>query len=89
MLLRLDAADRLVRAVEERGALPVAEVARVLLAVAGGPASSPQPCHRVLPDARATAEILLRLIHLAAERGASSVGDLCALSRPRSRPQPP
>jgi len=39
VLLRLDAADRLVRAVEERGALPVAEAARVLLAVAGGPAA--------------------------------------------------
>ena len=41
------------------------------------------PCHRALPDALATAEILLRLLELARERGAATVGDLCAWSRPR------
>jgi len=40
-----------------------------------------EPCHRALPDARATAEVLLRLVELARERGARTVGDLCALAR--------
>ena len=44
-----------------------------------------RPCHRALPDAQATAEILLALIGLAQERGARSVADLCALSVPRAR----
>src|SRR5215471_3731412 len=44
-----------------------------------------RPCHRALPDAEATAEILLRLIGLAQERGARTVGDLVALSAPRRR----
>src|SRR5207247_8668324 len=44
-----------------------------------------RPCHRALPDAEATAEILLRLIGLAQERGARSVSDLCALATPRVR----
>ena len=43
-----------------------------------------EPCHRALPDATATAQILLRLIPLARERGASTVGDLCAFTRIRS-----
>ena len=38
-----------------------------------------RPCHRALPDAEATAEILLHLIGLAQERGARSVGDLVEL----------
>jgi DNA polymerase III alpha subunit (gram-positive type) len=42
-----------------------------------------RPCHRALPDARATAEILLRLVEVALERGARTVGDLCALARVR------
>ncbi|MFN8187147.1 MAG: 3'-5' exonuclease [Gaiellales bacterium] len=41
-----------------------------------------EPCHRALPDALATGEILLRLLELAAERGLTTVGDLCAWSRP-------
>jgi len=44
-----------------------------------------EPCHRALPDARATAEILLRLIGLAQERGARTVADLVELSAPRAR----
>jgi DNA polymerase-3 subunit epsilon len=43
------------------------------------------PCHRALPDAEATAEILLRLIGLAQERGARTVADLVELSAPRRR----
>ena len=44
-----------------------------------------RPCHRALPDAEATAEILLRLIGLAQERGARSVADLVELGAPRAR----
>src|SRR4051812_32297849 len=44
-----------------------------------------RPCHRALPDAEATAEILLQLIGLAQERGARSVADLVELSAPRRR----
>jgi len=44
-----------------------------------------RPCHRALPDAEATAEILLRLIGLAQERGARSVADLVELAAPRAR----
>jgi DNA polymerase III epsilon subunit family exonuclease len=44
-----------------------------------------RPCHRALPDAEATAEILLRLLGLAQERGARTVGDLVELSAPRRR----
>src|SRR5436190_7620309 len=44
-----------------------------------------RPCHRALPDAAATAEILLQLIGLAQERGARSVADLVELSAPRRR----
>src|SRR5438477_3197173 len=43
------------------------------------------PCHRALPDAQATAEILLRLIGLAQERGAQTVADLAELAAPRVR----
>src|SRR4029079_14999897 len=48
-----------------------------------GPAA--EPCHRALPDAAATAEILLALIGLAQERGAETVADLVELSAPRAR----
>ena len=44
-----------------------------------------QPCHRALPDAKATAEILIQLIGLAQERGALTVADLVDLAAPRVR----
>ena len=44
-----------------------------------------RPCHRALPDAEATAEILVALIGLAQERGAVTVADLCRLAAPRGR----
>jgi DNA polymerase III subunit epsilon len=44
-----------------------------------------RPCHRALPDARATAELLLALIGLAQERGARTVADLSALAATRPR----
>jgi DNA polymerase-3 subunit epsilon len=47
--------------------------------------TSVQPCHRALPDAQATAEILVALIGLAQERGAETVADLSALSAPKAR----
>ena len=47
--------------------------------------TSVDPCHRALPDAQATAEILLQLIGLAQERGAATIADLVALSATRRR----
>jgi DNA polymerase III subunit epsilon len=47
--------------------------------------TSAQPCHRALPDAQATAEVLLALIGLAQERGARTVADLVALAATRPR----
>ena len=44
-----------------------------------------EPCHRALPDACATAEILLRLVGLAQERGIATVGELVEFSAPRAR----
>jgi DNA polymerase III epsilon subunit family exonuclease len=44
-----------------------------------------RPCHRALPDALATAEILLQLLGLAQERGARTVADLVDLAAPRVR----
>src|SRR2546423_13523160 len=44
-----------------------------------------RPCHRALPDAKATSELLLALIGLAQERGARTVADLAALAATRSR----
>ena len=44
-----------------------------------------RPCHRALPDAQATAEVLLALIGLAQERGAMTVADLCELASTRTR----
>ena len=35
--------------------------------------TSVQPCHRALADAQATAEVFLRLVEIAQERGASTV----------------
>ncbi|HEY2311187.1 MAG TPA: exonuclease domain-containing protein [Gaiellaceae bacterium] len=47
--------------------------------------TSERPCHRALPDARATSELLLALIGLAQERGARTVADLTALAATRTR----
>jgi DNA polymerase III subunit epsilon len=44
-----------------------------------------RPCHRALPDAEATAEVLVRLIGLAQEIGARRVSELAKLSAPRKR----
>jgi DNA polymerase III subunit epsilon len=43
------------------------------------------PCHRALPDAEATAQVLVHLIGLAQEIGARSLSDLRALAAPRKR----
>jgi DNA polymerase III epsilon subunit family exonuclease len=48
-------------------------------------ATDVRPCHRALPDAQATAEVLLGLIGLAQERGARTVADLVALAASRPR----
>src|SRR5882672_149198 len=48
-------------------------------------ATDARPCHRALPDAEATAEILLALIGMAQERGASTVADLVELAATRPR----
>ena len=47
--------------------------------------ASTQPCHRALPDALATAEVLISLMGLAQERGARTVGELVELAAPRAR----
>jgi len=47
--------------------------------------TSIQPCHRALPDAQATAEVFLRLVELAFEQGAATVGELEELAAPRPR----
>ena len=44
-----------------------------------------QPCHRALPDAEATAQVLICLIGLAQEIGARRVSELRALAAPRKR----
>src|SRR6478609_4893124 len=44
-----------------------------------------RPCHRALPDAEATAQVLVHLIGLAQERGARRLSDLRALAAPRRR----
>ena len=46
---------------------------------------STRPCHRALPDAEATAQVLLHLIGLAQELGARHLSDLRALAAPRKR----
>jgi len=43
------------------------------------------PCHRALPDAEATAEVLLCLIALAQELGARRLSELRSLAAPRRR----
>ena len=63
------------------GRVPRASLAQV----AGFVGTSVQPCHRALPDAQATAEVLLALIGLAQERGARTVADLSRLAATRTR----
>ena len=48
-------------------------------------ATEARPCHRALPDAEATAEILLCLIGMAQERGARTVADLVELAATKPR----
>ena len=47
--------------------------------------TSTSPCHRALPDALATAEILVSLLGLAQERGARTLADVLELAAPRAR----
>jgi DNA polymerase-3 subunit epsilon len=44
-----------------------------------------RPCHRALPDAEATAQVLVHLIGLAQEVGARHLSDLRKLAAPRKR----
>ena len=44
-----------------------------------------EPCHRALPDALATAEILVALLGLAQERGARTLAEVIELAAPRER----
>lgn len=46
---------------------------------------STRPCHRALPDAEATAHVLVHLIGLAQEMGARRLSDLRGLAAPRRR----
>jgi DNA polymerase III subunit epsilon len=47
--------------------------------------TSCDPCHRALPDAVATAEILIALLGLAQERGARTLAEVIELAAPRAR----
>jgi DNA polymerase III epsilon subunit family exonuclease len=47
--------------------------------------TSTTPCHRALPDALATAEILVALLGLAQERGARTMAEVLELAAPRAR----
>ena len=47
--------------------------------------TSTAPCHRALPDALATAEILIALLGLAQERGARTLAEVIELAAPRAR----
>jgi DNA polymerase III epsilon subunit family exonuclease len=47
--------------------------------------TSCEPCHRALPDAVATAEILVALLGLAQERGARTLAEIVELAAPRAR----
>jgi DNA polymerase-3 subunit epsilon len=47
--------------------------------------TSTNPCHRALPDALATAEILVALLGLAQERGARTLAEVVELAAPRER----
>lgn len=44
-----------------------------------------RPCHRALPDAEATAEVLVQLLGMAQERGAATVGEVIGLCAPAKR----
>src|SRR4029450_3421530 len=44
-----------------------------------------RPCHRALPDAECTAQVLVRLIGLAQELGARRLSELRSLAAPRRR----
>ena len=44
-----------------------------------------EPCHRALPDAEATAQVLVHLIGLAQETGARRLSELRSLAAPRKR----
>jgi DNA polymerase-3 subunit epsilon len=44
-----------------------------------------RPCHRALPDAEATAQVLIHLVGLAQEIGARRLSELRALAAPRKR----
>ena len=48
-------------------------------------ATDARPCHRALPDAEATAEILLCLLGMAQERGARTVADVIELAATKPR----
>jgi DNA polymerase-3 subunit epsilon len=56
-----------------------------LASLAGFFGTAATPCHRALPDAQATAEILVHLLGLAQERGAETVADVVELAAPRVR----
>jgi DNA polymerase III epsilon subunit family exonuclease len=91
--------DRAVERMEGRRlAAPVLDTVGLARALVGGRAgrtslaslarfygTSVQPCHRALPDAQATAEVLVALAGLAQERGAATVADLQRLAAPRAR----
>ena len=47
--------------------------------------TSTDPCHRALPDAVATGEILIALLGLAQERGARTLAEVIELAAPRAR----
>ncbi len=47
--------------------------------------TSSDPCHRALPDAVATGEILIALLGLAQERGARTLAEVIELAAPRAR----
>jgi DNA polymerase-3 subunit epsilon len=68
-----------------RALLPARRGRFSLAALADRFDTSVTPCHRALPDAQATAELLLALVGLAQERGAGTVDDLVRLSRPPAR----
>jgi DNA polymerase III epsilon subunit family exonuclease len=50
---------------------------------------SVEPCHRALPDARATAEVFLGLVAAARERGAGTLSELEALAAPAAARRDP
>lgn len=50
--------------------------------LAGWVVTRARPCHRALPDAEATAEIMIALVGLMAERGETTLADALRLSHP-------